>query len=83
MAGSGAEDHFMTLISDRQAAETEMVRAAVVEFLRMEQSLRAAAAHLAAAEDIRAGAEDGGAAGAGSKVGTELSELATRLALPG
>jgi len=82
MASSGVEDHRMTGELSRYLAETEMVRAAVVEFLRMEQSLRAAAAHLRAAEDIRAGADDAGAADA-SEVAPELSELAIRLALPG
>ena len=79
MASSGAADHWVTAGFDRELAETEMVRAAVVEFLRMEQSLRAAAAHLRAAEVIRAGADEAEV----SEVAPALSELATRLALPG
>jgi hypothetical protein len=80
MTSSGAEDHLITGELNRDLAETEMVRAAVMEFLKMEQSLQAAAEHLRAAEDIRRGSGD--EAGA-SEVAPELSVLATRLALPG
>jgi hypothetical protein len=85
MTSSGAEDHLITGELNRDLAETEMVRAAVMEFLKMEQSLQAAAEHLRAAEDIRRGSGDeAGATGSGaSEVAPELSVLATRLALPG
>jgi hypothetical protein len=85
MASSGAEDHLITGELNRDLAEVEMVRAAVMEFLKMEQSLQAAAEHLRAAEDIRrASSDEAGASGSeASDVAPALSELATRLALPG
>jgi hypothetical protein len=84
MASSGAEDHLITGELNRDLAEVEMVRAAVMEFLKMEQSLQAAAEHLRAAEDIRrAWSDEAGAASEVVDVAPELSALATRLALPG
>ena len=57
--------------SSRHTVVGEMAHAAMLEFLGMEQSLKAAARHLAAAE------QSGGAA----KGVAELAEIASRLTL--
>jgi hypothetical protein len=61
----------------RQRVGAEMVRAAVAEFLGMERSLRAAAAHLTAAEGM--GALGDGAAG----IAPEIRAMAARVTLAG
>lgn len=77
MTDVGRSDEHGLAGTNRERVGAEMVRAAVVEFLGMERSLRQAAKHLSAAEGI--GAVGDGAAG----IAPELRAMAARVTLAG